>query len=263
LKFISIDPDTNKLIDKYERALIIGTTNVFLNGSHCGVQECNLGNLIADSLVFYRVNYINESLVQTFIKENGNEMLKNEMNEARDVIGLISGESISNSIGRIDNKEYFITKVGLDQVFSNSNSLDMNTIKMYVLNGQTIRHLLEDHLSMFEQNFASNKLLQVSGIKVIYDFSKPSNERLTDILVKCTLCSGENFNKLNDTKFYDVLMPQSIKMKSDINSLEVVSDLRVYDIVEHYIRENSPIATKIEDRITIRERTGNKLSTFC
>lgn len=172
----------------------------------------------------------------------------------RDVIGLIDGESISNSIGSIDKKEYFITKVSLHQVFLKENLKVENNIQIHILNGKTIRDLLEESVAKYEQ---SHQFLQVSGINVTYDLSKPIRERVEKILVKCTLCSGENYDELNDAKYYDVLLPQSIKIESDTkNSIQLMTNLKIYDILEQYIKENSPVDTVLEQRITIIGRTG-------
>lgn len=60
--FLYIDEAVNtdlaawkKNVDKYGD-VVVGSTEDYLNGSNCRSEECNLGNLITDSMV-YAVSY--------------------------------------------------------------------------------------------------------------------------------------------------------------------------------------------------------------
>ncbi|XP_054163885.1 snake venom 5'-nucleotidase-like [Oppia nitens] len=242
------DHKTEQLVDSYQRSLFIGTTVVYLDARDCWDRECNIGNMITDSMVDYRFKYngINDSYINSIIKTNENDLVRQTMANNRDVIALFNSESISNSIGNvktsndIQNKEYFITKISLDNMFD---AKDLN-IQMFILEGKTIKQLLSHYITR------EKDLLQVSGIKVIYDLSKPINETIIDISVKCTKCSDDYYSPLNDTKFYDVLLPQSIKLDQNDRNIQIAQHLSVTNMLDNYIRHNSPINATVENRIT-------------
>ena len=177
-------------------------------------------------------------------------MFGQRADDKRDVIALFNSELIGQSVGEPDvgpDRQYFITKISLDKVFKRGNP----KINMFIMSGKTVRQILEDQTQRKD-------LVQVSGIKVNYDLSKDTNDKINEISVKCGHCPDEHYSPLDDSKLYEVLLPQSIGVEESDRDLLVSHDLSVVDILQHYIKHNSPINATVEDRITLRN--GNVLN---
>ena len=229
-------------MDDYQRELILGNTTVYLNGNDCSTQECNLGNLITDSMIYfydqnYNNNLVNRSMTQT-LKLLANHMLTQEAEERRDVIALINSQIIVNSIGNVTSPQYYVTKVSLDKMFGGRDP----KLQIVIIRGKTIRQLLEDY-------YQRSDLFQVSALRVSYDRCQPINHTIIEISVKCRNCLEDNWNQLNDTKLYEVLLPQSIQINEYNDSFEVEKDISAAHVLQEYIRQTLNINTTIENRI--------------
>ena len=237
-------------MDEYQNKLVVGTTKVYLEASDCTQRECTLGNLITDAMLFYRMHYINQTFVNSMASKRGSDVFGQRADDKRDVIALFNSELIGQSVGEPDvgpDRQYFITKISLDKVFKRGNP----KINMFIMSGKTVRQILEDQTQRKD-------LVQVSGIKVNYDLSKDTNDKINAISVKCGHCPDEHYSPLDDSKLYEVLLPQSIGVEESDRDLLVSHDLSVVDILQHYIKHNSPINATVEDRITLRN--GNVLN---
>ena len=232
------DESTQQLVDRYLQILTVGKTDVYLNGKDCPKQECNLGNVIADSMMFDRNTKMTKRVLDDIILREGSDYLKQQIHERRDAIALINSNLISDSIGSEDNPANQMTRLSIDKVFRNGDP----KVILYVVRGTIIRQLLEKYVQ-------SSDLLQVSGINVTYDLSKPINQTVIEISVKCTKCLNNTIHQFNDNNFYELLLPETIKLNEDNDTL-AVKLLRASDILVDYIRLNSPINTTIENRIT-------------
>lgn len=52
-------------IDKLEET-VVGHTKVLLDGSTCREKECNIGNLITESMVYHRVKLLDEQNITNY-----------------------------------------------------------------------------------------------------------------------------------------------------------------------------------------------------
>lgn len=232
-------------MDDYQNKLVVGTTRLYLEASDCVRQECTLGNLIADAMLFYRMHYINQTFVDSMASKRGSDLFGQKIDEKRDAIALFNSKLIGQSVGDPDlgvDRQYFITKISLDKVFKRGNPM----IQMFILSGKTVRQILEER-------FESQDLVQVSAIKVDYDLSRAANDKIIAISVKCRLCPDQRFAPLNDSKLYEVLLPESIAVEDPNDGLRVAHDLSALDILQVYIKHNSPINATTEERITLSD----------
>lgn len=109
--------------------------------------------------------------------------------------------------------------------------------------GSTIRRALEFGVS----NLSSKKVMQHSGIKVIYDLSRNAYDRIVEIKVLCQKCSMPKYEPLNDTKIYKVSLTNYIADGGDgftmfpelvVSRTEGPRDI---DALADYIKKYSPI----------------------
>lgn len=61
----------------------------------------------------------------------------------------------------------------------------------------------------------AGKFLQVSGIKVIYDISRPNGSRVKSLKVLCKACREPSYVPLNLTQIYKVAVPTYIATGGD------------------------------------------------
>ncbi|KNC77495.1 hypothetical protein SARC_10046 [Sphaeroforma arctica JP610] len=134
----------------------ISQTAVFLMGDRtvCRKQECNLGNLIADSYVYRIMN-----------------MIKN--NEKVALAGLMNGGGIRSDI-----------EVGTIAYGDALNVLPFgNEIISVDMPGSALLEALEHGVSMVEEG--EGRFPQLSGIRHKFDLSKPVGSRIVDAEILC------------------------------------------------------------------------------
>ncbi|XP_068608204.1 snake venom 5'-nucleotidase-like [Brachionichthys hirsutus] len=240
------DPDVLADIEEWKKGLAnyssqyVGQTLVYLNGTfeECRLRECNLGNLICDAMIYHNIKYSSElqwNRVATCMLNSG--VIRSAINE-RYKNGSITMEEILN-------------------VLPFGNTIDLAQIK-----GSTVKKAFEH--SVHRYGGLPGEFLQVSGIKVEYDLSKPVNQRVASVSMRCTECRVPKYEPLDPEKTYTVAMPSFIVdggdgftmikeeiLKHDTGDMDIfvlskyVSDMkRVYPAVEgRIIFRNSAILT--------------------
>lgn len=97
----------------------------------------------------------------------------------------------------------------------------------------------------------------MSGMKVVYDFSKPSGSRVVEAKTVCKSCFNEEFEDLQLDREYNISMPLYLAQAGDgfsmFESFET-KDLGITDlgVLTQYISDNSPIDGQVEGRITLK-----------
>ncbi|XP_077476702.1 5'-nucleotidase [Stigmatopora argus] len=187
----SIPQDPNVLADveKWKEQLsqyskqYVGQTLVYLNGSfeECRFRECNLGNLICDAMVNHNL-------------KDSNELQWNHVSAC-----ILNSGAIRTAIDE-RYKNGTITMEEILTVLPFQQTMDLIQIK-----GSTLKKAFEH--SVHRYGGMHGEFLQVSGIHVEYDLSKPMNQRVASLSVLCTQCRVPKYEPLNLEMMYTVVLP--------------------------------------------------------
>ncbi|XP_026548670.1 snake venom 5'-nucleotidase-like, partial [Notechis scutatus] len=170
---------------------VIGKTIVYLNGTThaCRFHECNLGNLICDAVVYNNLRHPDD------IEWNHVSMC------------IVNGGGIRSPIDEQANNG-IITLEELTAVLPFGGTFDLLQI-----NGSTLRQAFEH--SVHRHGQGTGELLQVSGIKVVYDLSQKPGKRVVSLNVLCTECRVPTYVPLEMEKTYKVLLPSFLAAGGD------------------------------------------------
>lgn len=132
---------------------------------------------------------------------------------------------------------------------------DGNMVKVSV-NGTLIWKMLEHAVAQYNTIRAPGQFLQVSGLRVEYDFKYPPGKRVVKIYVRCGNCSMPMYSALNKTVMYNILMPSFLSMGGDGFSMfdgrpATSLDYDELNATSEYISKSSPVYPATEGRIII------------
>lgn len=223
----------------------IANTSVFLDGSDgtCRLTECNLGNFISDALVNYY-------LMKPKVLHKGCDDCW-----ADAPIAVVQGGGIRSSIE--EKNAHQVTLEDLITVFPFE-----NTIESVIMTGATLKEMMEWSVNGYDAKyFRQGRFLQHSGIKVTYDLSQPNGQRVADLQVRCARCRVPEYEPVNMTEKYRVLMLSFMLQGGDGYSMLVPENNpdvehvplgdRDVDVVEAYFRgHHMPIMQGLEGRIS-------------
>ncbi|XP_034477247.1 protein 5NUC-like, partial [Drosophila innubila] len=245
---VAQEQDLLDLLDVYRPNItamgekIVGYTKVYLEGGKiCRVRECNLGNLVADSMVHTRV-----------LENKGG----NYWTDA--AIAIILGGGIRSSIEQ--NNQGSITLRDLQDTLPFENSLYLTRIR-----GQTLRTALERSASLWNTD-SNGGFMQFSGIRVEYDFERKEGHRVVSALVRCAECNAPSYSHLNESAFYNVIIPSFLINGGNGYSLVEEHDpftevLQEDDVgaLQQYLQGTNVVYPHIEGRIVVRKSINNTL----
>lgn len=181
------DPSILSIVDRYRESIaqiseaVVGSASVVLDGLSCRLQECNLGNLIADAVVKkYASEYIGEGWTDS-------------------PISVIQGGAIRASISHVD-RPFNITQGDLYTVMPFE-----GTLVKVAINGSNIVKMLEHSVAAYNTLVPPGEFLQVSGLKVEFDFKNPPGARVTKVQVRCGKCDTPDYEPLNEAAEYNIL----------------------------------------------------------
>ncbi|XP_055919997.1 protein 5NUC-like [Eupeodes corollae] len=212
---------------------IIGYTKVRLEGraSVCRVAECNLGNLIADSMVYART-----------IQDEGGKFWSDA------AIGFVQGGGIRSSIEKRSDGSITENDVLTALPFKND-------VYMTKVSGSTIRNALEHSAEVFDKD-SNGGFLQVSGIRVVYNISNPIGKRVQSVEVLCSECEVPSYSDLDDGKMYNIIISKFLLDGGDGHKLNENngSNQRLPFVdsktLSEYVKARKIIYPGIEGRIT-------------
>lgn len=187
------DAEVSKIVEYYTRDLeslrttIIGSTTAKLDREACFTQECNLGNMITDAMVYKYVKHFKAG------------------NRAESPMAIIQAGAIRASLDRSVPSN--ITKGDLMSILPFSGS-----VTEVEINGFNIISMLDPCLRL---NFLQYCLefLQFSGLRVEYDRSKSLNSRVLNVWVRC--CEDTVYSPVMKVKIYHILMSQFLSTGGD------------------------------------------------
>ncbi|KAL7743238.1 hypothetical protein ACLKA6_016182 [Drosophila palustris] len=213
--------------------VVIGRSVVDLTKSDCSYQECNLGNFVCDAFVhsftgltpFDQKAWTNVSIALAGTGGLRVPILRGNITYAH----MVSMSPFSNTLMAfnlpgskiIEALEYSVSKVDLE-------------------NGVTSSYIM----------------LQVSGLKVTYDFTKPVNSRVVSVHVRCADCPVPVYEPFEPTKSYRIVASDFLVGGGDgytmlTGGTDVQPSVTDIDALISYAENISPIYTGHEDEFVV------------
>lgn len=209
----------------------VGSTIVDLLKSSCNVAECNIGSLIADSMV------------SAFIP------LAEPGHWTYGAIAVIAVGGIRVSMFR-----GAINYANVIEVLPFENNLVCVELRGDYLLG-VLEYAVEK--SWDEDKFNGANMLQVSGLKVEFNVSKPIGERVLSVEARCHDCMVPSYSPLNPFKYYRVITNSFIVGGGDGFHIfpQHGRNKRFGPIdnvaFENYLKQRSPVIQGIDGRIKV------------
>lgn len=211
----------------------VGKTQVFLNGTaeECRFRECNLGNLICDAMLD---NYIRSPDADHW----------NHVGAC-----MLNGGGVRTSIDE-HTRNGSITMEDLISVLPFGGTFDLVQLK-----GSTLRKAFEHSVRRYGQS--TGEFLQVAGIHVEFDLSRPPGERVTSLTTLCTKCRVPRFEPVEDESVYKIVLPSYLVTGGD--GFSVIRDEMLkhnsgdldISVVSRFIAQRKKVYTPVEGRIKI------------
>ncbi|KAE8286447.1 5'-nucleotidase [Larimichthys crocea] len=226
-------------------AQVVGETLVFLNGTaeECRFRECNLGNLICDAMVNNNIRFSDE---------------EEEWNHVG--AAIYNGGGVRTSIDE-HTRNGSITMEDLLSVLPFGGTFDLAQMK-----GSTLRKAFEHSVKRYGQS--TGEFLQVSGLHVEYDLSRPPGRRVKSLSILCTKCRVPQYEPVEDEAVYTVVLPSYIMTGGDGFSMlknETLKhnsgDLDI-SVVSKYITQRQKIYTSVEGRIKIYNSASGQTASL-
>lgn len=232
------DQDVLDLLEKYRPGIdainvkVIGKSNVVLDGSdiNCRTKECNFGNLVADAYALYKHSVSPSDWVP---------------------IGFQNGGGIRITIEPKDNGDITYGEILGALPFGNQ-------IISVKLNGSDIIRSLEIG-ARGNGETSGGEFLQVSGLRVVLDMTKPSFSRVISVKVRCGNCTEERYDDIILHQNYTVVTSSFLARDGGDDHYilahhgfdRYTEDLGDVDVIEWYFSKYSPVEPKLERRITV------------
>lgn len=204
----------------------VGSSMVHLDSS-CACGECNLGSFICDAFMHAALPLAKE----------GN------WNYAHFCVINQGGIRVDIEPGRITFEAML-----LSTPFENN-------VEVFQLRGDHIMEMLE--FSVANDPYNGARMLQVSGLHAVFDGSKPVGSRVITATVRCIDCSVPIYEPLRLDKNYTIISQSFLGDGGDGFSMisENRFDVEVigvdYDVLQDYIRHQSPIFKDVDGRVEI------------
>lgn len=211
----------------------VGKTLVFLNGTteECRFRECNLGNLICDAML--------DNNMRLSVGEEWNHVSA----------CIFNGGGVRTSIDE-RTRNGSITMEDLISVLPFGGTFDLVQLK-----GSTLRKAFEHSVKRYGQS--TGEFLQVSGIHVEFDLSKPPGQRVRSLSILCTKCRVPQYEPVEDEVVYKVVLPSYMVTGGDGFSM-IQTEILKHDsgdldisVVSSYITLRKKVYTSVEGRIKI------------
>ncbi|XP_052838861.1 LOW QUALITY PROTEIN: protein 5NUC [Drosophila gunungcola] len=211
---------------------VTGHTKVYLEGrkEFCRAKECNLGNLVADAMVFSRA-----------MENQGGDFWTDA------AISIMQGGGIRSSIEK--RSDGSITDSDILSVLPWGNDLFVMP-----MTGKSLRRALE-HGAALRGKDSDGGFLQVSGIHVVFNPSQPEGHRVVSVQVRCAACRVPTYSDLNDTATYNVVLGEFLLDGGDghlfKDSVHTPQRLQNDDkaAVSQYLKQREYVYPEIEGRI--------------
>lgn len=242
--YIPQEKDLLNLLEEYRPQVldldknVVGKTRVFLDGrpEACRITECNLGNLITDAFIEYKMSlYPGVYWTDT-------------------PIGIMNGGAIRNNINS--------TSIG--GTVTRGDVLAVmpfeNQIVSLNLNGSNLRQTLETGVRSNGET-SKGEFLQVSGLIVTYNMSMPPGKRVVDVKVRCSECEIPRYEPLIPHKIYRIVTTSFLTNGGDGHKLlqnaafnKKTEDLNDLEMVIWYFKRHQLVYPEVRDRIILLKK---------
>nr|CAH7737873.1 unnamed protein product [Callosobruchus chinensis] len=222
-----------KMIDA-QGSKIIGSTLVTLDKLACYHAECTLGNFMADAMVY------------AYTKKS------NEYSWTQGAIAMTNsgGGRTTIEVGNITLND-MITAAPF------GNTIDIGNMK-----GKYVKALLERNMFPYTYyGYASGvKLMQYSGVQIVFDMSRPIGNRVVSAKLRCQNCTIPVYEDLDEDKTYRIIVPSFLEKGGDgyTEFRDYLTDVQIgpldIDVFVDYLSHRSPVFEEIEGRTYIRRR---------
>lgn len=206
-----------------------------------GQLESTFGNLITDAIVDQVIEYAKEIGLSRW---------------TRTAVALFADSSIRDSIYH----EKYAGGLTMEDLVTAFPFGD--TMMEVALYGRNMRTMLEFSVHGYDAEKSGNELehfLHVSGLRVVYDFSKKPGNRVQSVEILCTECEIPRFVALEDNRVYHVVATKYLVRKGNknymigtdnVNTTEI--NTKEIDILVRYLKKNQIVYPKLDGRITVK-----------
>lgn len=214
---------------------VIGRTKVLMEHAEdfCRLQECNLGNLVADAYYDYYLN-----------RETTEPPAWSRLSGA-----IVNAGSIRTALPSFSN----VTWGDVVTTLPYGNSLVVVT-----LSGSQLLQVFEHAVTNYNTSKQSRqgRFLHVSGFRLQYNLTRPNGQRVVSLRLLCANCSVPHYEPLDCERNYSIVAVNYLTNGGDgfeIFKATNVSDVGPieYEALEEYVVKMSPIKTPNEGRIKI------------
>ncbi|XP_022625844.1 5'-nucleotidase-like [Seriola dumerili] len=232
------DPEVLADVEEWKKNLanysaqVVGKTQVFLKGdAECRFRECNLGNLICDAMVANNIRF-------------SDEVQWNHVSAS-----IFNGGGVRASIDE-RTRNGSITMEDLISVLPFGGTFDLVQLK-----GSTLRKAFEHSVKRY--GGSTGEFLQVSGLHVEFDLSKPPGHRVKSLSILCVDCRVPDYEPVEDEKVYKVVLPSYLMTGGDGFSMIKNETLKHNSgdlditVVSNYIVQRKEVYPSVEGRIKI------------
>uniref|UniRef100_A0A8C9ZP56 5'-nucleotidase n=1 Tax=Sander lucioperca TaxID=283035 RepID=A0A8C9ZP56_SANLU len=223
------DQDVLADIEKWKKDLAqyssqyVGQTLVYLNGTF---EECDFGS------IYHNIKH-------------SSELQWNHVG-----ICMLNSGSVRTAI----NEHYKNGSITMEEILT---VLPFGgTIDLVQIKGSTVKKAFEH--SIHRYGSMSGEFLQVSGIHIQYDLSKPVNQRVVSLSMLCTECRVPKYEPLDLEKTYTVVMPSYMVGGGDGFTMikeeflkHNTGDMDI-SVLSKYISDMKRVYPAVEGRITFR-----------
>lgn len=214
---------------------VVGRTRVQLDGSSCREKECNLGNLITESMIYHRVKLLDEQGNNTYWTDSA--------------IAFLQGGGIRASIDKSVDGNITMNDVLTVLPFEDK-------FLMIEVHGKTIRNALEHSAKAYKTD-SSGGFLQMHGIRVEYNVKKPFGQRVISANVLCAECDIPDFAPLDDEKKYKLITSNFLYEGGDNHVFAeegVAKPVELpkldYEIFAAFLHSRTVVYPELDERIT-------------
>lgn len=196
---------------------VVGEFKFDVSGFGCYQGECLMGSLIADAMAYSVIDTENDDDGWTYA-----------------TIAITNPGGIRAGLARgVATFSDLVTTTPFE-----------NTIDSMELQGKYIREALE-----FSVRYTSPSILQTSGIKVVFDMSKPAYQRIVSLKVLCRLCDIPQYEEIDNEAWYGIVVNNFLLQNGDNfamirdNSLNHKVGGVDIDVLTAYVEKFSPITS--------------------
>ncbi|KAK8756316.1 hypothetical protein V5799_000982 [Amblyomma americanum] len=215
---------------------VVGSSKVLLEANEklCRYKECNSANLMADSFLDYYTD---------------------RNSPVKDAWSIVNAAIINGGIARDSIRQKPNVTLGdlLGAMPYDSDLAIMN------ISGYHLQQMFEYSVVNFTWwPDLNGKFLQVSGARVVYNFSLPNWCRVVSLKVLCANCSVPVYEDVSDNKTYSIVTTMFIANGGDGFTFDEsvtkrTEGVSAFDVFTKYVTKISPIKTPEEDRVVVQD----------